>query len=287
MNLEGRAAPARARPGDLRALADRSLELPAMPVVATRVIQAVASPTATVAEVAALIGQDPVVTTWIMRVVNSAAYGRQRTVSSLVQAVSLLGFKEIKSLVISASMRTLSRTFGPVEQRLWRHAVCTALGARLVARRVSRALEDEAFLAGQLHDVGKIVLQNHQSEALRQAEALRGELGPTASEEHVLGFAHTDVGSLLVQRWGLPQTIEVAAFYHHDLELCSSLAPEHLPLVACVTLADVLAHRLLDAGPPSPFDEAICLDATTALGLAPAVLDSLSTALAAAAREAA
>jgi hypothetical protein len=167
-----------------------------------------------------------VVTTWIMRVVNSAAYGRQRAVSSLVQAVSLLGFKEIKSLVISASMRTLCRTFGPAEQRLWRHAVCTALGARLVARRVSRAREDEAFLAGQLHDVGKIVLQNHLGEALARADALRDELGPTAGEEHVrkaagrsadverneIGRVDAELRQHLVAEPGFVQQCEVGIF---------------------------------------------------------------------------
>lgn len=248
--LSSPTAPAvKAKPGDLRALVEKTLELPAMPVIATRVMRAVEDPKTTTNVLAAVIETDPGITGWIMRVVNSAAYGRQRRVTSLAQAISLLGFVELKNLVVSASMRAIYRSFGPIEKDLWLHSVAVGSGARILANRVAKKFREPAFLAGQMHDVGKLVIRNTFPERFLDALKSRPELGTIAAEEAQLGFSHVDVGALLMQRWNMPAPIEAAAFYHHDLELAQMLAAEHAQLVGCVVLANELAHRLGHGGP--------------------------------------
>lgn len=261
------AAIAQHGPARLQDVVPKTLDLPAMPFIATRVMRAVEEPTSTINVIAALVQSDPGITAWIMRVVNSAAFGRQRKVSSLPQAVSLLGFNELKNLVVSASMRALYRSFGPAEKAMWQHSVAVAVGARLIAMRAAKGAREAAFLAGQMHDVGRLVLRNQLAKQLEEADALAGEFGPVAAEERTFGYSHSDVGALVIQRWGLPSAIEAAAFYHHDLDLCSSLAMEHLPLVSCVSLADALAHRML--GAPAPDDDLQIVAAAAALNLAP------------------
>jgi HD-like signal output (HDOD) protein len=273
MELAGRAPP-QARPSALRDVVAQTLELPAMPFIATRVMRAVDDPSSTVNVIAAIVEADPGITAWIMRVVNSAAFGRQRRVTSLPQAVALLGYVELKNLVVSASVRALYRSFGPVEKAMWQHSVAVGAGARLVAMRAARPAREAAFLAGQMHDIGKLVLRNQFAKQFEQSEGLLMELGPTASEEHVFGYAHTDVGALLMQRWSLPSAIEASAFYHHDLDLCSSLAAEHLTLVACVALADTLSDRIMKR-PCSAEDDEITVQAAEILGLGPAEIEEL------------
>ncbi len=270
-------APVRPRLQDVVA---QTLELPAMPFIATRVMRAVDDPASTVNVIAALVEADPGITAWIMRVVNSAAFGRQRRVTSLPQAVALLGFAELKNLVVSASVRALYRSFGPAEKAMWQHSVAVGAGARLIAMRAAKGAREAAFLAGQMHDVGKLILRNHMPKQLEAAEKLLGERGPTACEESVIGFSHADVGALLMQRWGLPGPIEAAAFYHHDLDLCASLAADQVPLVACVALADALADRLLGAGGGD--DDLVAVQAAELLRLVPADIEDLSAALGAA-----
>ncbi len=252
-----------------------------MPFIATRVIRAVDDPKTTGNVLAAIIETDPGITAWVMRVTNSAAYGRQRKVTSLPQAVTLLGFNELKNLVISASVRALYRTFGPVEKELWLHSVAAGIASRLIAREAAKTmaaktLREAAFLAGQMHDVGRLIIRTKMPQEYNAIEERSVELGGVGAEEEVLGYAHTDVGSLIMQRWNMPNVIEAAAFYHHDLEMCEMLAAEHVSLVACVILADELAHRQGIGGPPNPLDNLSVPRALELLGINDERFDSLS-----------
>lgn len=217
-----------------------------MPFIASKILKAVDDPTSTTSTLASIVEADPGITAWVMRVSNSAIFGRRRKVTTLAQAIALLGFNELKNLVLGASVRYLYRRFGPIERASWEHAVATGIAARIVAGRVARKDRESAFLAGQLHDVGEVVLLAQVPEQFLSARSRAKTVGPIAVEEAVLGYAHTDVGSLLMQRWNMPTSIEAAAFYHHDLELAETLAAEHMPLLCSVVLADALVERELE-----------------------------------------
>jgi HD-like signal output (HDOD) protein len=266
--------PPKARLADVIA---RTVELPAMPMVAQRVMLAVQNPNVSASQLAAIITQDQGLTGKLLAVCNSAFYGLSRHVESVQQAVTVLGFRELLNLVVSTSARYLFRSFGPQEKLLWEHGLGCALASVLVAQSHAPKTKDVAFLAGQMHDVGKVVMSSHDPKGF--STTLKDPVLHLLSEQQVFGFTHADVGSLLMTRWNMPPAVEHAAFHHHDLSLVQSLAPESAPLVACVALGNHLCHRtgvgveeLTDLDLPLEV-----VDATDILGLHPEDVEKLVT----------
>jgi HD-like signal output (HDOD) protein len=206
-----------------------------------------------------------------------------RRVESILQAVVLLGFREVRNLVIGASVRQLFRQFGPEEEALWEHAIGVAAISRMLADRFARQHRELAYLAGQLHDVGKIIIRNQDLERYRKTQSAPSEQAILDAEQTIYGFTHTDVGGLLLQRWNLPKALETATFCHHDIALCQGVDSENTKLTACVSLADYLCDRygvgVTMAEPEPPPDELgeilrlLDLDGTRLEPLAEAMLE--------------
>lgn len=260
-------------PRDLRSVVEKTLELPAMPFIASKIMKAVDDPRSSTTTLAGIVEADPGITAWVMRVSNSAVFGRRRAVTTLAQAIALLGFGELRNLVVGASIRYLYRRFGDAERASWEHSVATGLAARLIATRISMKERETAFLAGQLHDVGEIVLLAQMQDQYLAAKKRAKVAGIITAEEATVGFAHTDVGSLLLQRWNLPPAVEAAAFYHHDLDLAETLAAEYLPMISVVALADAVTSREL--GDDSDDLEERIEMACTMLSISPDLVDDM------------
>ncbi len=231
--------------GDRNSLAsfiERTLDLPTMPTIAVRVIKAVDDPNTSALAMAKIIEVDQGISARILRVCNSAMFGLRSRVNTVQHAVTILGLRELKYLVVSASNRYLYKRFGPREQRMWEHSMGCGIGVRMIAERFAPDLRDIAFLAGQMHDVGKVIMNNHNPSQYEKVENNALDVGTCSAEQLVFGFSHSDVGSIIMQRWNMPASIEAAAFYHHDLMLCEAVANEHARLTACVALGDYLCH---------------------------------------------
>jgi HD-like signal output (HDOD) protein len=236
--------------GTLASVVASALDIPTIPAVATKVIKAVEDDRTTADALAKIIVVDQGITARILRVCNSAFYGMPRQITSLQRAVTVLGMRELKNLVISASTRNLYKNFGPVEQQMWEHSAGCAMGAQYVALKLCPSARDLAFLAGQMHDVGKVIMRNKLVVKFDEAQILSKTMGTTDAEAKVFGYSHTDVGALLMKRWNMPEAVELAAFLHHDLSLGESVAGDHIKLVACVALANHLCHACGVGGPP-------------------------------------
>jgi HD-like signal output (HDOD) protein len=234
----------------LGALIGRSLELPTVPDIAAKVVRAVEDPELTVADIAGMIETDQGITAKIIKTSNSSLYGFSRKVENLQSAIALLGFVEVRNLVVAASTRYLYRRFGPTEKGLWRHSVATAVCTRMVAAELAPSARGAAYLAGQMHDMGKVVMNNADPNRFAETEASAGggakggDLSPVAAELRTFGFTHADVGALVAEQWRMPAAIEAACFYHHDLAMGRAIAPDAGALIACVVLADGICHRL-------------------------------------------
>lgn len=226
----------------LEQLIERTLDIPTIPAVASKVILATNDPNSTAAKIAKIIEADQGISARILRVCNSAMYGLQRKVTSLQHAITILGFRELKHLVLSASTRNLYKSFGPVEQQLWEHSIGCALASHMVAEKLHPPLRELAFLAGQMHDIGKVIIKNRLPTQFDQVLVDAKTVGTLAAESKNLGFTHTDVGSLIMKRWNMPEGVEMTAFHHHDLSLAESIAKDHLRLVACVAVANHICH---------------------------------------------
>ena len=178
-------------------------------------------------DVAKIISLDPSMSARLLKVVNSAYFGLAKPVADVARAGALLGLDRIMALVLGQGIFSApvmpARYAASACEALWTHSIATATAAHRIA--VDEELDKEqvaaAFLAGMLHDIGKLVLaMGMPEEYARVLELAQQQAGQRAGIETLeLQAAHTDVGAYLVGLWGLPNTIAEAIAFHEDPSL--------------------------------------------------------------------
>lgn len=230
---------------DFAAFVEKNLEIPTIPDVAARALREMGNPRADGPRIAAIISRDHGLTTRVLQLTNSAAFGLRRKVVSLEQAAMILGFNRLKTLVISASCRQLYRHFGWLEMELWLHSVACAAATQLIAKQAGIPA-GEAFVAGLMHDVGKVVMNNAEPDQFREVvKAAEDGSGYDAEglEREAFGFSHSEVGALLIRRWDLAPELESVLLMHHDPELLVTQEDDVQKTTWAVMLADEICHR--------------------------------------------
>lgn len=220
-------------------------ELPPLPQVATRVIRITADSDTSTDQLQNLIRTDQALASQILKVANSAMFGRMREVTTLTQAILTLGFSTTRSVVLASSVKNLF-TRGPVgmqERILWEHALVAALTGSAFSKAMRFPIAEEVFLAGLMHDIGKSVMvlkfPESYSALLRRLQEEGGDgLG---MELDTFGFDHAMVGEALLASWNLAEGLEAVARWHHDP---LQAAMEHQRLVALVALGNQMASDL-------------------------------------------
>jgi HD-like signal output (HDOD) protein len=203
--------------------------LPTLPHIASRLMRIVNSPSASADTVAALVSQDISLSAKVLRLANSAFYGIPRSVNTLNNAVIILGFKIIQTMVLSLTVFDMFAQGGekrpaPFDRdAFWEHSLRCAVIARLLAHKRKRnyALDpEEAFCAGLLHDIGKVVMEQYLNKDFHMAlyHAQANKIPIFDAEREVLGYTHCDVASWLTGTWSLPEEIEQPLVCHHEPE---------------------------------------------------------------------
>ena len=221
-------------------------DLPTIPVVAIKVMQLMESDTATAEELAKIVASDPAVAARVLKISNSSFYGCRRQIQTLSSAIVILGFSTLRSLVVAASVKQVYKPYGLTEKMLWEHSFAAGLAARMIARRTRAANEEEAFLAGLFHDIGKIimntldrvkfqeVMQHCYNEGISFGQAERG----------VYPFSHDEVGAHVIKKWNFPDILTNAILQHHRLEFAPTDDPALVNLTAVTALADMFCLKL-------------------------------------------
>lgn len=228
----------------LEALLDRVEELAPLPQAASRVIGVTEDDRFSAYDLAAIIATDTALTAKILRLANSASYGFPRRIATVRDAVVLIGFRSVRSMAIAASILDLitvsseSRFNGDL---FWGHSVACGLAAEAMARESRDARPDEAFTAGVLHDVGRLVLSQYAADAFGRALYLAlQEARPLIDvERSQFGYDHAQVGAGLAQRWHFPDNVREAIADHHDL----AITADRSGLTYVVAHANALCHR--------------------------------------------
>jgi len=221
-------------------------DLPAMPLVAAKILELSADPATSAVKLQQIIADDQAMTARILKVANSAVYSHSRRIKTLSEAADLLGFDSVRSLAVTGAARNLydtgSAPSGLKERLMWEHSIGCALACRLLVEQRLPEMAEEAFLAGLLHDIGKLALAVRLPESFDAVvQAVYGEnLSFVAAEHSQLGFDHAQVGSLLVNSWNLSPDLEYVVRHHHDTELPESAQP----LLLYLDLGNRLCHRL-------------------------------------------
>ncbi len=204
-------------------LIGRGQELPSLPEIYLRVSQLLEDEKVSVYEIGDTVQNDPAITTRVLKMVNSAYYGLPNQVSSVAQAISLLGRERLKHILIGSVLRgVFSAQDNPAfsMQEFWQHSIKTAIIARQLARELAVIQEPEAmFTAGLLHDIGRLLLINRVPEQLLAAEEymIRKRVDILSAEIAEIGLTHTAVGEAMMHHWGLPQLLIDCARYHHEI----------------------------------------------------------------------
>ncbi len=230
-------------PEKLQQLVQTIRDLPALPEVVVRVMRMTEDPRSDAQSIAKVIATDQAMAARVLKLANSAFYGLPRRVSTLSEAVVILGFRTIKNLAIAAStFELLNREIaGYWLQRgeLWRHSLACAIGAQLIAHKVRLPVVEEAFVAGLLHDIGKVAINLFVREQFDQImeHALQNRIPFVEAEQEVLGFNHAMAGGLIAEKWNLPPALVSVIKYHHR----PSSAPDKDLMISVVHLADILS----------------------------------------------
>ncbi len=236
---------ARLAGGDLGKFIRSIDNLPTLPSVVARVNELVENPSSSAADINQAIRQDLALSARILKLVNSSFYGFPRRISSIAHAVVILGFNTVRNVVLSAfvldSFASRDLPFG--HKTFWIHSLGVGVTASILASRRGISEGEDAFIAGLLHDVGKVVLHQYARADFAEVLKVAGEKDCLMyeAEQEVLGTTHAEVGAMLLEAWHLPERLVKAVGLHH----APADADEHRDLVAAVHLADILTRSLL------------------------------------------
>jgi putative nucleotidyltransferase with HDIG domain len=226
-------------------------DLPTLPAVYSAVCDAIDSPRSTAEDVARVISTDQASTIKVLKIANSAFFGFSGRIETISRAVVVLGYDEIRSFVLSSSVMNLFKKH-PILHRFhprafWAHSIAVGLITRALGKRMGVVHLENFFVAGILHDIGKLFFFEFAEEDYSRVLTLVDEKGCfiREAELEVLGIDHALAGSMMADQWKLPEPIRNALHYHHF----GMVGEEPDLIVACVHLGDILARALTLGNP--------------------------------------
>ena len=218
-------------------------DLPALSASAMRVIDLTNNSVTSAKELEIVIGMDLALTAAILRQANSAYYGYERRISSLQEAIVLLGLNVIQGIAMSAAVAPLLKLklvgYDIDQEGLWKHSLLTAIAAKQLCRYLKLPYGDVAFVAGLLHDIGKVIITIYLQEVgdYILKKVTQSKVPYVEFEEIVIGHNHATVGGFLAKAWNLPEDLLEAISYHH----APLNAQNHTQLACVIHVANGLA----------------------------------------------
>ena len=237
---------------DLKDRISKSVKnLPTLPTIYSALQESMTNPRVTTEEIAKIISSDQASAFKVLRVVNSPFYGFSGRISTISSAILHLGFNEVRNIVLALSVINMFQeskmvsNFRPVD--FWKHSIAVGVATRLIGNAMHISNLENYFLAGILHDIGKLLFfqlaDNEYSRVLDYVEEHRCTIGE--AEKEILGLCHTEAGTILADKWKLPTSIKNVIEYHHF----SFPTGRDENIVACVHVADIFV-RMLQFGYP-------------------------------------
>lgn len=253
-------------------------DLPPMPTVASRAITLVEDPDCTASDLTKLLSTDTALAARVLKIANSAMFARQREITTLNQAIMVIGFKSLKGVIVAATLRQFNKNFGSLEKLIWENSMCSGMASSLIAKQLKKRYVEEIFLLGLLHSLGQIVLL-FQKDTSKDYKLVLEQIKNTGTdfataEQNVFGFAHPLIGALVAKKWNFSNdTCQVILHYRDPIE---SAKPETEleEKTAVVQLADLIAHAAGVGNPEGyPVDMETIKTVATHVGFEPQGLD--------------
>ncbi len=252
------------------------VRLVSLPEVCIRVNEMMDDPVVNATDIGRVISQDTSLTARLLKIVNSAFYGFQARIETVSRAVTVIGLRELRGLVLAASaVESFSKLPNDVLNlvNFWRHSVYCGVVAQLLAQKCNVLHSERLFIAGLLHDIGKLVITNKMVKESREVilRAEKKKVLDFEAEQAILGFDHAEVGGELLKEWNMPESLYNAVRYHHR----PAAAMEPTIEICIVHIANIMTimaeHGVNEGGAIPPIDK-IAFDMT---GLSEADFDQI------------
>ena len=221
----------------------RVADFPTLPAIVDRIAELVRQPDTTARDIEGVIASDQTLAARLLRLVNSPFYGFPQRITTISRAVGIVGFEALRNLAFSTSVIELFATtptdsFDPSE--FWKHSIGTAVAARELARCLGEKQLEDFFVAGLVHDIGKLVHHEYMPDAFAETSRLVKERDILLrdAEQEILKFTHDHTAGILLRHWRLPERLIVMVADHHRPGRTREGARD----AAVIHLADILAR---------------------------------------------
>lgn len=225
-------------------------DLAALPQVVYKIVELTGSTMTAAQEIERVISVDPGFSTKILMLANSAYYALPRKLTSISEAVTMLGFRTVRQLAMTIGVFEMfigKNDASSLRRRTWwRHSVDTALCAQALAKLTGALAPDEAYTCGLLHDIGKPLLDRYAEATYEEVNVLvEAGMSPLRAEERVFGCNHAELGGAVAHRWGFPEDLSACIRDHHVEEPESPTSR-----LAITVLANEMAKRIVAGSGP-------------------------------------
>jgi len=226
-------------------------ELPTLPSIAAAVMEKTLDDNANARQIADMVEKDQAIAAKVLKVANSAFYRRIKEISTIRGAVVVLGLNVLKSIVLSISVIDIFKNKDENTLDLylfWQHSLACGACAKAIAEKAFPEYTENAFMAGLLHDVGKIIADQKLCKNGEYGQVIkimeRGNINIIEVEQEVIGIDHATLGKYLLERWNLPVILSETAGNHHTMTISDIRSSDTNRLCAIIHVADMISNHL-------------------------------------------
>ncbi|MGB9715376.1 MAG: HDOD domain-containing protein [Thermodesulfovibrionales bacterium] len=260
----------------LEDLISYDMKISSPPTIFLLINETMNNPKSSILDIARIISNDQGLTARLLKMANSPLYGFPSKIETITQAISILGTQQINDLILATTVLNLFKKI-PEElidlESFWNHSIACGISARVIATYRREHNVERFFVAGILHDIGRLILYTKMPELSveiletnRESKKLLYRI-----EQEITGYDHADVGGLLADKWKLPLSIKEMVKFHHRPALSTHFPTE----TAVIHLADILAHAMELGSSGERFVPPLDTNAWESVGLTPSLLSSV------------
>jgi putative nucleotidyltransferase with HDIG domain len=236
------AAPAQLTAGEI--LSAEDLKLPSLPIIFKKIRKVLNDPNSSAQQISSVISNDTNLSAKLLRIVNSAFYSRMSKVDTLSRAVTILGTRQLSELALGVSILSVFKNIpGSMinMKSFWAHSTAVAIVARTLGEQKQSENSERSFVAGLLHDIGRLVLYQWAPDHCRTAMALalKEKCLLFEAEQRIIGFDHAYIGGQALRKWEFPAALTTAARRHHEPRKA-----EDAELAAIVHVSDTIVNAM-------------------------------------------
>ncbi len=204
----------------IKRITESIIGLPTLPTIISKMIELIDNPRTSAAALSKIISTDQALTARLLKLANSAYYGFPREISTVNMAIVVLGFNTVKDMGLSLSVfdafKNLESNAIFDISRFWEHSIACGIASRMLARNYRSRFAGEAFVAGLLHDIGKVILNQYFHKEFKIIiEKISAGMTLEQAEATTIGTNHSQIGAWLAEKWNLPKIISETILYHH------------------------------------------------------------------------